>query len=373
MSGGVLAGPMRRRGPRPLMLHLAGATLEAMQSGLPPAGVGPMDAALLAGIAAYRRHPFERRSAEPPVIWREGSARLLDYGLDQAAPSVLVVPSLVNRAHVLDLMEGRSLLRDLAAGGLRPLLLDWGWPGPAERQMGLAGYVGRVVRAHQVGDGAMLGYCMGGLLALAAAVVAPRAPRGLALLATPWDFHPEDAPEDAAEARRLAAMLPRLEPLMALTGALPVDVLQMAFAAPAERRRIAAKYRAFGAAPQEGAAAELFVALEDWVNDGVPLGAAVARECLTDWYGRNLPGLGEWWVAGQAIRPAALTMPGLIALPAADRIVPPGSARGLARAWPGARLLEPPLGHVGMVVGSRAREAVWRPLRDWLRDLPEPM
>lgn len=366
VAGPVLAGTMRRRGPRPLMLHLAGPVLEAMQSGVPPAGMA--DAALLAGIAAYRRHPFERRLAEPPVIWGEGSARLLDYGQDQGAPTVLVVPSLVNRAHVLDLMEGRSLLRFLTAGGLRPLLLDWGWPGPADRRLGLAGHVERVLRAHQAanGDGAMLGYCMGGLLALAAAVLAPRPPRGLALLATPWDFHAEAADE----ARRLAAMLPVLEPLMVLTGALPVDVLQLAFALPQERARIAAKYRAFGAAPQGGAAAELFVALEDWVNDGVPLAAPVARECLTDWYGSNLPGLGEWGVAGQAIRPASLAMPGLIALPAADRIVPPGSARGLARAWPAASLLEPPLGHVGMVVGSRAPEAVWRPLRDWLGALP---
>ena len=161
----LLAGPMRRRGPRPLMLHLAG---------LP-------DAALLAGIAAYRRHPFERRLAEPPVIWREGSTRLLDYGAAQdggsqpGAPMLLVVPSLVNRAHVLDLLEGRSLLRHLAAAGLRPLLLDWGWPGPAERRLGLAGIIERVVRAHEAAnrDGAMLGYCMGGLLALAAAQLAP--------------------------------------------------------------------------------------------------------------------------------------------------------------------------------------------------------
>ena len=87
----------------------------------------------------------------------------------------------------------------------------------------------------------------------------------------------------------------------------------------------------------------------------------------------TLPGRGAWQVAGTTIRPSALALPGLIALPAADRIVPPGSARGLARDWPAATLLEPPLGHVGMVVGRRAQQTVWDPLRDWLLGLAKPM
>ena len=44
---------------------------------------------------------------------------------------LLAVPSLINRAYVLDLAPGRSLLRYLAAQGLRPLLVDWGAPGDA--------------------------------------------------------------------------------------------------------------------------------------------------------------------------------------------------------------------------------------------------
>ena len=56
--------------------------------------------------------------AEPAVLWRGGSARLLDYG--GAGRPVLFVPSLVNRAYILDLAPGRSLVRHLAARGRRP-------------------------------------------------------------------------------------------------------------------------------------------------------------------------------------------------------------------------------------------------------------
>ena len=60
----------------------------------------------------------------------------------------MFVPSLVNRAYVLDLAPGRSMLRWLAERGIRPVLLDWGWPGAAERSFTLTDYVaGRLERA----------------------------------------------------------------------------------------------------------------------------------------------------------------------------------------------------------------------------------
>ena len=61
---------------------------------------------------------------------------------------MLFVPSLINRAYVLDLLPERSMLRWLATRGIRPLLLDWGWPGPLERQFGLSELItGRLERA----------------------------------------------------------------------------------------------------------------------------------------------------------------------------------------------------------------------------------
>src|SRR5690606_24981500 len=129
------------------------------------------DAQLLRGLAAYRRHPHRRTLLNPPAIWAEGSARLLDFG--GPGRPVLLVPSLVNRHYVLDLDEGASLVRYLAGRGLRPLLLDWGWPGPVERRFTLTDHVaGRLERALLAAPAGLVlaGYCMGGLLALAAAL-----------------------------------------------------------------------------------------------------------------------------------------------------------------------------------------------------------
>ncbi len=381
---------MQRRGPRPLALLLGHAMLRSSNCGFASAkwnagspGSTPMatllaslgawtpeaDPALIAGIAAYRRHPWQRDMPEPPVLWAEGGSRLLDYGQPGATRRpVLFVPSLINRAYILDLAPGKSMLRWLAAQGLRPLLVDWGFPDAAARDFTLTDYIaGRLARALSAcgpGPVPLVGYCMGGLLALAAAQLAPERIAGLALLATPWDFHAEDA----RQARTLAAMLPALEPAMALFGALPTDAVQALFAL-ADADGIAARYRGFAALDPNSERARGFVALEDWLADGVPLAAGVARECLGGWYGRNSPARGAWRVAGLAIEPRALRLPAFVALPDRDRIVPPATAMPLAGLIPGAVTHRPAAGHIGMAAGGAAETALWRPLLDWLRSL----
>ena len=402
-------GPMLRRGPRPLLLHLTLATLKslglddtspsskpgwdnwsaveasvraALENAETPAPP-PVDPALIAGIAAYRRHPWSRDLLDPPHVWAEGGSRMLDYrgagdgpqpvmvGLDPTTPTILFVPSLVNRAHVLDLMQGHSMLRLLAGQGVRPLLLDWGWPGEIERGFTLTDYVaGRLERAMEAavvlagGKIVLAGYCMGGNLAVAAAERRPDLVSALALLATPWDFH---AP-DPTRAQRTAACLPLLEPAMAFNGTMPIDALQTLFTL-LDPFGVGDKYRAFGRLNQDSERARMFVALEDWLNDGVPLVAGVARECLGRWYGANTPARGEWRIAGLPVNPARVSMPTFVAVPGRDRIVPPESARALAVAIPGAVLHAPTAGHVGMAAGAGAEGALWRPLLGWLGGL----
>ena len=327
---------------------------------LPP--VGAVDAGLIRGIAAYRRHPYQRSLADPPVLWAEGSSRLLDYGGE--GPLLLVVPSLINRAYVLDLAAERSMLRFWAGNGVHPVLLDWGWPGPEERRFSLTDYVaGRLARALAAlpAPAILVGYCMGGLLALAAALRTPWLVRGLMLLATPWDFH---AGNPAAVHMARAAAL-QLAPVLA-AGTLPVDALQAMFAQQAAAG-VAARYRAFPSLDPGSERARMFVALEDWLADGVPLAGPVAAECIGGWYGENTPAAGQWRIDGAVVDPAALQAPTLVALPDRDRIVPPESAMALALAIPGAARLQPAGGHVGMVAGERARAELWLPALDWLR------
>jgi poly[(R)-3-hydroxyalkanoate] polymerase subunit PhaC len=325
---------------------------------------------LLDGIEAYRRHPYERRLAAPPALWQEGTTRLLDYRTAAAGrgPAVLVVPSLINRAYILDLTAETSLMRFLAAAGCAPFLVDWDAPGEAERGFTLTDYVaGRLeaaldqVRAATGRPVVLLGYCMGGLLTLALAARRAADLAGAVFLATPWDFHAE-RPD---QARLLGASSGLFEPTLAALGELPVDLIQLLFAG-LDPFQVIRKFLDFATLDAASPRARLFVALEDWLNDGVPLAAAVARDCLAGWYGANSPAAGSWRIAGRPVRPGDCRLPSLAVIPDHDRIVPPRSALALAEGLPQVETLRPVSGHIGMVVGAGAEERLRQPLAAWL-------
>ena len=324
----------------------------------------------LCGVSAYRAHSYRRDVADPAAVWSEGSTRLLKYAAENvtAKADLLVVPSLINRSYVLDLSSRSSFMRWLAGRGFNGYLVDWGQPSDTEQSFDLTDYIaGRLGRAFHAIDNRterptiMIGYCMGGDLALAHALRHQSDLSGLALLATPWDFHAADA----VSARAISAIADAFEPQLSLLGELPTDFLQLLFCTldPLLGFR---KFQTFAKMDQTSDRALDFVALEDWLNDGVPLTAQVARECLGDWYGKNTPARGGWKIEGQAVMPNNLSIPSLAVIPAHDRIVPPESAMSLANALPNCQTISPQAGHIGMMTGRNAEAAVWRPLEAWL-------
>ena len=322
----------------------------------------------LKGVEAYRAHPYHRSLPPVPVVWQEGTTRLYDYSLAGAqGPAVLVVPSLINRAYVLDLTKQRSFVRYLAEKGLRPYMVDWDAPGEVEAAFTLDDYIaGRLVRVaaaveKMAGRPFVAGYCMGGLLALGLAAVAPARVRGLVLLATPWDFHRPST----VWARQIRSLAQPLSDVIDSNGILPADVLQILFASN-DPGGVERKFRQFGSLPPKSARARNFVALEDWVNDCVPLAAAVARECLFGWYVDNATARGEWHLDGRPVVPATVAVPALAVVPMKDRIVPAHGALALAEAMPTARLRRVHAGHVGMMVGVRAKSDIYYPVVKWL-------
>lgn len=411
----AMAQIRRIPGPRPLPLHLAisnsvwlssQAALPTLNNGSLPwradcreAGtslsralenVNPEDFAVAVeaearrrlgafaeGIARYNAFPrpdgcVHGRPADAPEVWRQGTTCVYDYGgVDPAAAAgapVLVVPSLINRANILDLLPERSLLRAMASAGLRPFLVDWDSPGESENAFSLTDYIaGRLAGALDAvanmsgGPVAVVGYCMGGNLALPLPLFAPDKVSALALLATPWDF----AAMEAAPVRLLEANRPRFEAVIDAYGGLPVDVLQAMFSS-LDPFLAVNKFTRFAGLDPESDEARHFVALEDWLNDGVRLTAPVARECLFDWYRRNTPGRGLWRVAGDPVLPARIACPALVVVPELDTIVPPASARPLGDALQNAETVRQRAGHIGMVAGGNGPRRLYPLLIDWL-------
>jgi len=389
--------PIRGFAPRPLPLHLSMACsmawhdASAASPGSTPTGNGNAETVqsdadailraldrimrMLAGVDAYRRHPWRREPLRKPVIWSEGTSRLLDCAPDADGQPVLFLPSLVNRSWILDLLPSRSLMQWLARRGFRPLLLDWGVPGEAEREFGIGDYVMRrllpalsaTARDRPID---LAGYCMGGHFALAAATLAPERCRRIALIATPWDF--SAATGMGAVLRQVAVGIgaDRLRQMLRLAtfgaGGLPVDFLQSIFAL-LDPGLALAKFSRFAELPPDSEDARLFVAAEDWLNDGVPLAPKVAEELLVDWCLANATGEGRWKPNGRAVTPPRIPHPALVIGAEGDRIAPAESVRPLALGLQQAEWRQIRCGHIGMMAGSKAQALLWEPLADWLR------
>ena len=322
------------------------------------------------GVRAYQAHPYRRDLALPPAAWRMGAASLRDYGGPKNAPPVLFVPSLINRAYILDLAQDRSLLRAAAKSGLRAYLLDWGDPGDAERRFTSGDYIEGVLipaleeiktRSGQVPR--LVGYCLGGTLSVAPAVLRPDLVSALGLLAAPWDFH------SGTEASRVLMDMsrPMIEVMLGAEGVASVDMLQALFAS-LDPTLVGRKFRGFASLDPASDHARRFVELEDWLNDGVPLSGALAAEVFFTWYGSNDPLQGQWKIGDRVIDPGLIGCPTLAFIPTQDRIVPPGSAHILADRIPTATAHKVDLGHIGMVAAANAPLAVYAPLLDWLQN-----
>jgi polyhydroxyalkanoate synthase subunit PhaC len=342
-----LVALQQKRGPRPLPLFLELVARECC-------GDAARIAAVMQGLRAFEAAERLPPRALASVIANVGRAKLRDFGGN--GPPLIFVPSLINPPTVLDLMEGHSLLEWMARQGFRVLLVDWGNPDASERALDIGGHVSQylVPLIEALGEVPLLaGYCLGGTMALAAALLTRV--RALALIATPWNF---SGFPDAARAEQASLWQAAQSSANAL-GLMPMEILQSGFWR-LDPARTVSKYAEFAAMEAGGSKAQRFIAVEDWANDGPPLTYGAARMAFEDFFAGNVTGAGAWRVDGELINPAAITCPTLDIISTVDRIVPAASASGL----PNRLVLD--LGHVGMIVGSRAPERLWQPLADFM-------
>lgn len=338
-----------QHGPRPLPLFLNLLWRETE-------GDADLRKRAFRGLMRYQKVRRPPPMPAPPSTATAGPARLLHYGGDASRAPTVFVPSLINPPSVLDLSPGRSMLRSMVAAGHDIYMVDWGTPSADDATLDLAGHVTQrlvPLLASLPRPPILIGYCLGGTLAIGAASVL--AVQALATLAAPWRFDRLAAEDRAAVAR----LWDGAQPMCARLGYVPMEVLQAGFWA-LDPGRTVRKYAAFADVPAGSEEERGFLAVEDWANAGPPLSYATGRDLFERLYSQNATGGGSWNVDGTRVDPAAITVPTLSIMSTADRIVPAAVAPPLRQS----RSID--LGHVGMVVSARARDILWEPLSVWL-------
>ncbi|MCF8495306.1 MAG: alpha/beta fold hydrolase [Alphaproteobacteria bacterium] len=331
---------------------------------------------MLLGIHKYQTHEYEPAHPTLDTIWTKGAVRLRviqaqEEQTDTGASSretLLLIPSLINKSYIFDLTAERSMLRWFSEKNMDLFLLDWGNSAEDEGQKNLEGVIRdrlipalEFVRERQGKKIHALGYCMGGTILLGAATQTHDILKSIILLAAPWDFHAGSQ----ALLDRIKFWAPTVLPALDEKGALPVEWIQTLFAS-LDPEQGAEKFARFYDMERNSAQEKLFIAVEDWLNDGVDLPTLLARECIAGWYLKNEPLQNEWRIGEHTVSPETLECPALVIASSKDRLVEFETAAILAEKIPKAKLLDPACGHIGMIAGRNAVEDVWGKVGEWI-------
>jgi len=389
-----------REGPHSLLVYLglAAANAKGMQDLIMQGAAGFSQEQLtemIRGIQRYQNHGHHQERLKTQKIWQDGTVKILkpdgessSVAESQSAP-LLLIPSLINKAYILDLAQERSFLRWLNANGVPSYLLDWG-DLVVERKENVSLSMAQLIRnkmckaievladQHECPID-VLGYCMGGTLLAGGMHIVRKSVRKAVFLATPWDFHTSEldvnaeqekstAPEEHQElAEMVRNWAPVVTPIIEKKGYLPKENTQNLFAALGARSAVQ-KFVRFVSMDDSAPGTRLFVSAEDWLNDGVDLPGRIAHECIQNWFLDNAPAEGVWYVDDHRINPARFDLPCLVIAARKDSLVPFSNAHALYDQIPQdhRHIIAPNIGHVGLIVGGNAVEEVWRPLHQWL-------
>ena len=284
----------------------------------------------LVGLARRPKPPVGLTPSD--VVHRENKWSLIRYrpraqGTAFARP-VLLVPSLINRHSVLDLMPGKSFAEWMVAKGHDVYIIDWGTPGPEDRYLAFDEicdrYIGRAVRKvsqrSNDQDVHLLGYCLGGTLTTIYTAARPEKVASLVDIAAPISFA-----DDGLLARWTKSRGFSVDAILDAYGNVPWQLMQATFQMLRPTLNLSKGVymvdRAWDDEFLDG-----FFALESWGNDNVSFPGEAFRKYIDELYKKDSLVKGEFNLSGDRVDLSRITCPLLNITFQHDNIVPAESA-----------------------------------------------
>ncbi|NRP09761.1 MULTISPECIES: alpha/beta fold hydrolase [unclassified Marinobacterium] len=309
--------------------------------------------------------PLEDSSLKAEVVLTLDKMRLLHFKQSgrRRQPPLIICYALVNRPTILDLAPDRSLVQDLRAKGRDIYLIDWGYPDLCDRHIGLDDYIGDyldsavqcVIERSGFEQIDLMGICQGGVFSLAYASLKPERVRKLVTLVTPVDT--------GVEGFTLSEMVreTNIEQLVKAYGNLPGQFLNQIYAALKPLQLGVVKEMGLSRSIQDPTSAELFLRMEQWINDSPDLAGRAAIEFAETFFKGNGLIQGSFYVDSKAVKLTSIRSPILNIFGTKDHLVPTASSQALQTAiTPNTpyQELALPAGHIGAFISDRCRDKV---------------
>lgn len=322
------------------------------------------------------RHPTSNE-----VIWSSGNAVVRRYRSEHPrlhAEPVLAFAGLVSRSYCFDLAPGSSFVTRLMEAGFDTYVLDWGVPGISQSAFTLETYlvdllpaaVQAVLRESRSEAVTMVGYCMGGNMALQALAAQPTLPvRNLALMTVGIDMTHLGP---MVEALQLGRVNPR--EMLDETGNLPPEIVEGAFKYRKPTDDVVQFVNLVTHLWDEEYMAG-YQAMSRWIREHVPIAGATFLQLVDQWVHDNGFLHDRLRLSGRPAPLTAITVPVMAALGLRDDMIPPAAARPVTQVLTGTTvdLIEVPTGHVGMTAGRTAARVTTPLILEWLTDHAQPL
>lgn len=309
--------------------------------------------------------PLEDSALKTETVLTIDKMRLLYFKKSgrRKQPPLVICYALVNRPTILDLSSTRSLVRELQAKGRDIYLIDWGYPDLCDRHLGLDDYIGdyldsviqSVIDRSSFDQLDLMGICQGGVFSLAYASLHPERIRKLVTVVTPVDTD--------VEGFTLSEMVREtdIEQLVDAYGNLPGAFLNQIYAALKPLQLGVLKEMELGRSIKDPASAELFLRMEQWINDSPDLAGRAAVEFAETFFKGNGLIQGSFAVESKTVNLTAIRSPILNIFGSNDHLVPPASSQALKSAIDPKTPYEElalPAGHIGAFISDRCRSKV---------------
>lgn len=288
---------------------------------------------------------------------------------------VLMVPSLINRNYIMDLLPGHSLIESMKNAGLDVFIIDWGTPDAGMGECGYDHYVSKwvkrairqVKKLTGVSKVQLAGQCLGGLMAAlyAAHPDLKKDVERLFLLTAPVDLADSGllAQWTAVEGFDVEKMTSPFQ------GVVPAHFFHASFPLLDPKKQLG-KYRTLLENYEIPGFKEIWESLDIWATDNVPFAKKAFLELIKDFYQENKFYRGKFQIGGKLVSVKDIDVPTLSLVARDDHVFNERAARAIneAKCAKDGKLEYHviPAGHISVIAAHPARIESYRLINDFL-------
>jgi len=309
------------------------------------------------------------------LVFQEDKVKLYHFrpGKRPSCPvPLLIIYALVNRETMMDLEEGRSVIRNMLDHGLDIYIIVWGYPSRLDRYVTLDDYidiymsdcVDHIRKETGLERINLMGVCQGGTFAAIYATLYPEKVRNLITMVTPIDFDTDDG------LLNIWCRYLDVDLMVDTLGNIPGDFMNLGFLMLKPFQLMIDKYIGLVDSAEDPASVRNFLRMEKWINDSPDQAGETLRKFVNELYKENRLIKGQLQIGGRKVDLKRIDMPLLNIYAEQDHLVPPSSSEPLGELVSSTDVTTRsfPVGHIGMYVSSKSQRDLAPMIAEWLME-----